>query len=125
MAFRFIIQTVADSTIQIPPQNNIVIKPTITYPSKKIFTAKDNGVVIHLPEAAEKKYSIKFFDEQENMVFELTKLQEEYLIIEKVNFGHSGWYHFELYESGTLVEKNKIFIPKDVKSSNNGRYGNK
>lgn len=108
-----------DSSIQVPPT------AAITYPSKRIFTAKDNAVVIHLPDAAVKKYSIKFFDELENMVFELTRLKDEYLIIEKVNFGHSGWFHFELYESGTLVEKNKLFIPKDGKSSNNGKAGNK
>lgn len=112
------VNPLADSNIQSPPINPGVTKPLITYPSKRIFTARDNSVVIHLPDAAAKKYSIKFFDELENLVFELTKLKEEYLIIEKVNFGHSGWYHFEIYEAGILVEKNKFFVPKDVKTNN-------
>lgn len=112
------VNPLADSSLQSPPINGGVTKPAITYPSKRIFTSKDNSVIIHLADAAVKKYSIKFFDELENMLFELTKLKEEYLIIEKVNFGRSGWYHFELYESGILVEKNKFFVPKDGKISN-------
>ncbi|MEP6712130.1 MAG: hypothetical protein ABJA37_06940 [Ferruginibacter sp.] len=112
------VNPLADSSLQSPPINVGITKPLITYPSKRIFTSRDNSVVIHLPEAATKKYTIKFFDELDNLVFELTKLNEEYLIIEKVNFGHSGWYHFELYEAGTLVEKNKFFVPKDSKTNN-------
>ncbi|MEO7563276.1 MAG: hypothetical protein ABIT07_11810 [Ferruginibacter sp.] len=99
-----------DASIKIPPSTN-------AYPSRRAYTTKDNSVMIHLPEAAVKKYSIKFFDEVENLVFELTNLHEEYLIIEKVNFGHSGWFRFELYDAGTLVEKNKILIAKDGRNN--------
>ncbi len=90
-------------------------KPGITYPSNTIFTAKDNNVIIHLEDATTKKYTVKFFDETENFLFELSKLKEEYLIIEKVNFVHTGWYRFELYENGLLIEKNKFQILKDLK----------
>ena len=90
-------------------------KPGITYPSSTIFTAKDNNVIIHLESAAVKKYTVKFFDETEKFLFELTKLKEEYLIIEKVNFVRTGWYRFELYENGILVENNKFQILKDSK----------
>lgn len=92
--------------------------PAINYPSKWVYTAKDNNVVIYLPNAGVKKYNAVFFDELENRVFELTNLRDEYLIIEKVNFGRSGWYRFELFESGQLIEKNKFFIPKDGKITN-------
>jgi hypothetical protein len=101
----------ADSSLNVPPAN-----AGINFPSKRIYTARDNTVVIHLPDAATKKYTAKFYDELENPVFELTKLNEEYLIIEKVNFVHSGWYRFELYESGKIVERNKFFVPKDPKN---------
>ena len=90
-------------------------KPGITYPSNTIFTAKDNNIIIHIENAATKKYSVKFFDEAEKFLFELTKLKEEYLIIEKVNFVHTGWFRFELYENGLLIENNKFQILKDVK----------
>jgi hypothetical protein len=76
------------------------------YPSSNIFTAKDNNIVIHLSEVATKKYTVKFFDEADNFLFELKKIKEDYLIIEKVNFVRTGWYHFEIYENGVLFEKN-------------------
>ena len=104
-----------------PPSNNdsgIVFPPTkpgITYPSSTIFTAKDNNIVIHLEEAATKKYTVKFFDETEKFLFELTKLKEEYLIIEKVNFVRTGWFRFELFENGLLIENNKFQITKELK----------
>lgn len=109
-----------DSNIVLPPSTTpgIPAKPLITYPSRRIFTARDNSVVIHLPDAPTKKYIAKFFDENDRQIFELNKLPEEYLIIEKVNFVRSGWYHFEIYESGELVEKNKFFVPKDSKKPN-------
>jgi len=85
----------------------------ITYPSRRIFTSKDNNIVMYLPDAEIKRYTVKFFDENETPVFELNKLHDSYLIIEKVNFVHAGWFHFEIYESGKLIEKNKFFIAKD------------
>ena len=99
-----------DSGIVFPPS-----KAEITYPSNTIFTAKDNNIIIHLVNAETKKYSVKFFDETEKFLFELTKLKEEYLIIEKVNFVHTGWFRFELYENGLLIETNKFQILKEVK----------
>ena len=99
-----------DSGIVFPPS-----KPEITYPSNTIFTAKDNNIIIHLVNAETKKYSVKFFDETEKFLFELTKLKEEYLIIEKVNFVHTGWFRFELYENGLLIENNKFQILKEIK----------
>lgn len=112
-----------------PPTSITTVTPTVTtpatattaaiiYPSRWVYTAKDNNVIIHLPEADTKKYTAAFFDELENRIFELTNLKEEYLIIEKVNFIRSGWYRFELYNNGKIVEKNKFFIPKDGKISN-------
>ena len=99
-----------DSSTIFPPS-----KPGITYPSNNIFTAKDNNIIVHLVNAETKRYSVKFFDETEKFLFELTKLREEYLIIEKVNFVHTGWFRFEIYENGLLIENNKFQILKEVK----------
>lgn len=96
----------------------ILGKQAITYPSKRIYTNSNHLIVIHLPDAVIKNYSAKFFDENGKKIFEITRLKEEYLMLEKVNFMHSGWFTFELYRNGELVEKNKIFIPKDSKSAN-------
>jgi len=117
----------ADSAIQIPPTaptlpniNNppIITKVEPAYPSKRIFTSKLSSVVIHLPFASATNYVVKFYDESDNKIFELTKLKDEYLILDKMNFRHSGWYHFEIYNNNELVEKNKFFIPKDTKTGN-------
>ncbi len=88
----------------------------ITYPSSRIFTGKENNVILYLPEAGTKKYSVKFFEENDSPLFELTKIHEQFLIIEKVNFAHAGWFHFEVYENGKLIEKNKFYISKDGKN---------
>ena len=96
-----------------PPAKN-----EITYPSLRIFTAKDNNVVIYLPDAEIKKYTAKFYNEFEKKIFELTNLKEEYLILEKVNFVRAGWYYFDLYEDGKLIEKNKFLVPRDGKIIN-------
>jgi hypothetical protein len=100
-------------------------KPEITFPSKWIYTAKDNNIILHLPQAAAKKYSVIFYNELDKKVFELNNLKEEYLIIEKVNFVRSGWYRFELFDNGMLVEKNKILVPKDGKITNEAQRKNK
>ena len=119
----FPVSVVNDSTKSIPnpvtiPTPPPVKKNEITYPSQRIYTAKDNTVVIHLPDAATKKYTAKFYDDADNFLFELTKLHEEYLMLEKVNFTHAGWFRFELFEDGKLIEKNKFQVGKDTKNGN-------
>lgn len=90
-------------------------------PSKFVFTGKDNNVIINLPNAATAKYSIKFFDEADKFLFEVHSIKEPYLILEKVNFIHAGWYNYQLFNNDILLEKYKFFIPKDGKYANNGR----
>ena len=95
-----------------------IIKPTRpaqTYfvPSKLVYTGKENNVIISLPDADKKKYSIKFFESDGTPLFEIKKITEPYLMLDKVNFMHAGLFNFEVYEDGLLVEKHKFFIPKD------------
>jgi hypothetical protein len=86
-------------------------------PSKFINIGKDNDVIINLPLFAAKKYSIKFYAEKDSAVlFEINKITEPYLILEKVNFKHSGWFRYHLYSNNILVEKYKIYIAIDNKS---------
>lgn len=84
-------------------------------PSKHIYTGKDNNVIIALPDAEHKKYSLKFFDDDGSLLFELKKISLPFLTLDKVNFGHSGLFHFELFENKIIVERHKVFIPKDGK----------
>ena len=100
-------QTVTTAT-EILPKKEVII-----YPSQLIYTAKDNNVVINLPDFELNKYIVKIFEEDNKLLFELNKLTEGYLVIEKVNFLHAGWFYFEIYDQGVLLEKNKFFIPRD------------
>jgi hypothetical protein len=82
-------------------------------PSVYIFTGDDGNPVIRLPEAAAKKYSIRFMKEDGTLLFAIPKITEPYLTLDKVNFMRSGWYQFELLEDGKLKEKNKFLITRD------------
>ena len=84
-------------------------------PSKFIYTGKDNNIILDLAVVSGNRFSVKFFDEKNNMIFEIKKIAEPYLIIEKVNFKHAGWFYFKLFDNGILKEKNKFYIPKEGK----------
>lgn len=86
-------------------------KPEFT-PSFYVYTNKDGYVFINLPDADEKKYSLKFFEEDESPLFEIKSIREKALTLDKANFFHSGWFLFELYNGEKLVEKSKFYLPK-------------
>ena len=87
------------------------------YPSNRIYINNQNLLVIQLKETAVKQYHIKFYNEIGKLIFELKKINEDLIFIEKSNFRQSGWYHFEVSNEGELVEKNKFYIPKDKVSN--------
>ncbi len=93
--------------------NNNKPNPNIFVPSLHVYTYKDGNVRINLPETDEKKYSIKFFDETDSFVFEVKEIKQTPVLLDKANFYHAGWFKFELYEDGKLIEKNKFKITKD------------
>lgn len=88
-------------------------KPEVQLPMYRIITNKDGAVRIMLADFQNKKYSIKFFEDDDTFLFELKNIKESALMLEKSNFYHSGWFKSELYDDGKLVEKNRFFIPKD------------
>lgn len=88
-------------------------KPNIWVPSIYLYSARDGNIHLNLPETDTKKYSVKFYDENNNFLFEIKELKEPSLIIDKTNFYHAGWFKFELYSDDKLKEKNKFFIEKD------------
>jgi hypothetical protein len=82
-------------------------------PSMHVYTYKDGNVRINLPETDDKKYSIKFFEEDNSFVFEIKDVKQTPVLLDKANFYHAGWFKFELYEDGKLIEKNKFKITRD------------
>jgi hypothetical protein len=93
------------------------IKPpdpkNIFTPSVFIYTNNEGNVVIALPETKSKQYNIRFLTESGAELFEMAKISESILTLDKSNFHHAGWFRFELYENNVLKEKNKFYIPKD------------
>jgi hypothetical protein len=88
-------------------------KPDVQIPVYRIIANKDGLIRITLADYQSKKYSIKFFEDDDTFIFELKNIKEPALMLEKSNFYHSGWFKSELYDDGKLVEKNRFFIPKD------------
>ncbi|MFS8083850.1 MAG: hypothetical protein ACMG51_10385 [Ginsengibacter sp.] len=86
-------------------------------PSRRVYTGKENNIIISLRDAATHKYSIKFFENDGTFLFEVKKIPENYLILDKVNFVHSGLFNFELFDDKILIEHHKVYIPKDGKSA--------
>jgi len=82
-------------------------------PSKHVYTGKDNNVIISLPDAARKKYSIKFYRADGSFLFEVSKIDENFLTLDKANFLHAGLFIFELYDNNIIIERHKFYIPKD------------
>ncbi len=103
---------ISDSVVLGPVNGNNRPKAEIYVPSKRIYTFRDGYVRIVLPQTL-KKYDIKFFTSKDELLFELKDVKEKSFKIDKANFYSAGWYKFELYEDGELLEKNKFFIPKE------------
>jgi len=117
-SYRPVIDTgsTGDEMPDVPPAHQYVPEePSGFVASKYIYTGKDDNVIIDLPDAGNSKYSIKFFDDNDKPVFEINKVTEPYLIIEKVNFLRSGWFYFKLYENGIIKERHDFYIPKEGK----------
>lgn len=105
--------------IENPKIEKKVVTETLKYngnlfvPSKHIFTGKDNNVIISLPDAAKKKYSIRFYRADGSFLFEVSKIEEPLLTLDKANFLRSGLFIFELYDNNIIIERHKFYIPKD------------
>lgn len=96
-------------TVQIRP---FVVKEIYRI-SPYVFMGKYGNIHLSLPDAGRRHYSVKFFDDSDKLLFELSAIKDPAMILDKTNFIHSGWFHFELYEDNQLKEKNKLFIPKE------------
>lgn len=92
-----------------------IISKMITYPSKRIFTDKDNNVVTRLSDVNANTYLIRFLTEDYKLLFEIKNPPDDYFIIEKVNFHRAGWYQFEIYKNELLLEENKFYISSEEK----------
>jgi hypothetical protein len=101
-------------TLQIKPYVEVYREPKEVYKiSQYVFISKDGNVTISLADCSHKQYYVQFFESDSTTVMVVKDIRDPVLIIDKANFGHSGWFRFELYEDGKLKEKNKLLIPKE------------
>ncbi len=96
-------------TVQIRP----FVPREVYRPSRYVYTERDGSIAISLPDAHDKKYSVRFFEDDQSFLFEVRQIKDNYLLLDKVNFHHSGWFRFELYDGSRLVERHRFFIPKE------------
>jgi len=66
---------------------------------------RNGDIVITLPADALGRYRIRFFDDKQDLLFEIRQIRDPLLIIEKYNFGHAGRFAYELYRDNGLIEK--------------------
>lgn len=101
-------------TLQIKPYVEVYKEPKEVYKiSPYVFTTKDGNISIALRDCKTKKYNVTFFEQDNTEVMNVKDIKDTLLIIDKTNFGHAGWFRFELYEDGKLIEKNKLLIPRE------------
>ena len=107
------IEKAKDSVIKANFQPVELAKRNDFIPSFYVTTNKEGYISINLPDADKKKYHLKFYDDQGNFIFEIRNIKETSLTLDKTNFLSSGWFRFELYNDDKLVEKNKVYLPKE------------
>jgi hypothetical protein len=95
-----------------PPKEEKIV----WHPSNYVYTTADGNVNIKLPDAPEKKYSVKFFEPDGSFLFEIDEVKEPFLILEKAIFLHAGWFNFEIYQNGKPYEKWNLFIPLNYRN---------
>ncbi len=105
---------VNSDTLQIKPYIEIFKEPKEVYKiSPFVFISKDGNVTISLADYNHRNYFVAFYDADNTLILELKEIKYPTLIVDKTNFGHSGWFRFELFEDGKLKEKNKLLIPRE------------
>jgi len=94
-----------------------LIKPFVPKPvwkpSPYLFTNESGYTILKVPEILKHHYKIVFKEENGTEIYTLNSIKEDYLLVEKSNFPHAGWFYYEMYQDGKLFDKNKFFIESD------------
>ncbi|GGA86807.1 hypothetical protein [Puia dinghuensis] len=79
-------------------------------PSGIIRREKNGDIVITVPADALGRYKVRFFDDKDELLFEIRQIRDPLLIIEKYNFCHAGLFRYDLYRDNGLVERRSFRI---------------
>jgi hypothetical protein len=88
-----------------------VVNNNVFRPSVYVYTNADGDVNVSLADAGSKHYSIWFYDSSGTRIFTVDNITQPFLVLDKSNFLHSGWFSYELFEAEKPKEKWKFFIP--------------
>lgn len=91
---------------------DVRIPNSLLSPSVFMLINPEGNLQLALPSDRAGSYRIQFYLPDGAPFFQVSKLKDPYLIIDKVNFQRSGWFEFEVYEDERLRERKRIFIPK-------------
>ncbi|GAB3019959.1 hypothetical protein GCM10027051_26370 [Niabella terrae] len=80
--------------------------------STYVFTTPDRYVKVELP-FDKRKYDLKFFRENGQPLFELNDIKERHFKLDRAYFYSAGFVNFELYADGKLLEKYRVYVPKE------------
>lgn len=82
-------------------------------PSVYVYTNNSGYVTLSLPNADKVHYKLVVYDMEDKEQFSIARVREPELILDKSNFKKAGWYQFELFLNGNLLDKNRFFLPKN------------
>lgn len=103
-------------TVTLPKKDSALVKNPGFVPSFYVYTTSAGDVFINLPDADKKSYTLKFFDDANNLLFDIKNIKETGVTLDRTNFYHAGWFWFELYNDDKLVERHKFYLSKAVNS---------
>jgi len=79
-------------------------------PSAKLFSGKNNQVVLKIPDFKQHHYSVVIYQANGNVLFKINQVEYPELKLDKAIFLKSGWYDFEIYQNNELLERNKFYL---------------
>jgi len=82
-------------------------------PSIYVFINNNGYVTLSLPLVKSHIYRLIFRDESGTEIFQIKRIKEDQLILDKTNFLHAGRFYFELYEDDKLKEKSSLYVESD------------
>ncbi|MBY0479762.1 MAG: hypothetical protein K2Q21_00295 [Chitinophagaceae bacterium] len=89
--------------------NNLISSPD--YIASKYVNSNNRGFIqIRLTETNKHLYKIIFYETNGTELFQIPRIDDPELTLDKTNFMHSGWFLFKLYEDDKVLEANKIFL---------------
>lgn len=96
----------------ISPKYTLYVRDTSreTHSAGIVRCTKNGDIVITVPPDISGQYRVRFYDEENLLLFEIRQISDPLLIVEKCNFRRAGVFQYEVFRNSELVEKNSFRI---------------